>query len=144
MVGLKNGHICTNLTQNGEPQRSSWGTQKKKKVSGQTVGGCVDNTSSLKVCAMHASLFINQSASASSSCFIAVQTQYSTMFDNVEASLPQLVHMNHSNLSWFNLSWFNLQLNHLRNLWDVRLENGRPGCNFRFLCGSSSVEWFSQ
>ena len=31
MVGLKNGHIGKNLTQNGEPQRYSWGTQKKKK-----------------------------------------------------------------------------------------------------------------
>ena len=30
MVGLKNGHIRKNLTQNGEPQRHSWGTQKKK------------------------------------------------------------------------------------------------------------------
>ena len=27
----KNGHIRQNLTQNGEPQRNSWGTQKKKK-----------------------------------------------------------------------------------------------------------------
>ena len=25
-----NGHICRNLTQNGEPQRYSWGRQKKK------------------------------------------------------------------------------------------------------------------
>ena len=31
MVGLKNGHICKNLTENSELQRSSWGTQKKKK-----------------------------------------------------------------------------------------------------------------
>ena len=31
MVGFINGHICKNLTQNGEPQRYSWGTQKKKK-----------------------------------------------------------------------------------------------------------------
>ena len=31
MVGLKNGHIRKNLTQNGETQRYSWGTQKKKK-----------------------------------------------------------------------------------------------------------------
>ena len=31
MVGFKNGHIRKNLTQNGEPQRYSWGTQKKKK-----------------------------------------------------------------------------------------------------------------
>ena len=31
MVGIKNGHICKNLTQNGEPQRCSWGRQKKKK-----------------------------------------------------------------------------------------------------------------
>ena len=31
MVGLKNGHIRKNLTKNGEPQRSSWGTQKKMK-----------------------------------------------------------------------------------------------------------------
>ena len=31
MDGLKNGHIHKNLTQNGEPQRYSWGTQKKKK-----------------------------------------------------------------------------------------------------------------
>ena len=29
MVKLKNSHICKNLTQKGEPQRSSWGTQKK-------------------------------------------------------------------------------------------------------------------
>ena len=30
MVGLKkNGHIRKNLTQSGEPQRYSWGTQKK-------------------------------------------------------------------------------------------------------------------
>ena len=28
---LKNGHIRKNLTQNGEPQRSSLGTQNKKK-----------------------------------------------------------------------------------------------------------------
>ena len=28
-VGLKNGHICKNLTQNGEAQRYSWGMQKK-------------------------------------------------------------------------------------------------------------------
>ena len=31
MVGLRNGHIRKNLTQNGEAQRYSWGTQKKKK-----------------------------------------------------------------------------------------------------------------
>ena len=31
MVGLKNGHIRKNLTQNGKAQRYSWGTQKKKK-----------------------------------------------------------------------------------------------------------------
>ena len=31
MVELKNGHIRKNLTKDGEPQRSSWGTQKKKK-----------------------------------------------------------------------------------------------------------------
>ena len=31
MVGLGNGHIHKNLTKNGEPQRSSWGMQKKKK-----------------------------------------------------------------------------------------------------------------
>ena len=30
MVGLKNSHIHKNLTQIGEPQRSSWGTQKQK------------------------------------------------------------------------------------------------------------------
>ena len=29
----KNGHIRKNLFQNGEPQRSSWGMQKKKKES---------------------------------------------------------------------------------------------------------------
>ena len=29
MAGLKNGHIRKNLT-HGEPQRKSWGTQKKK------------------------------------------------------------------------------------------------------------------
>ena len=28
---IKNGHICKNLTQNGELQRYSWGMQKKKK-----------------------------------------------------------------------------------------------------------------
>ena len=31
MVGLKNGHIHKNLTQNGERQRYSWGGQKKKR-----------------------------------------------------------------------------------------------------------------
>ena len=31
MVGLKNGHIRENVTQNGEPQGYSWGTQKMKK-----------------------------------------------------------------------------------------------------------------
>ena len=31
MVGLKHGHMCKNLTQNGEPQRCSLGTQKRKK-----------------------------------------------------------------------------------------------------------------
>ena len=31
MVRLKNGHVRKNLTQNGEPQRYSWGTQKKKR-----------------------------------------------------------------------------------------------------------------
>ena len=31
MVGLRNGQIRKNLTQNGEPQRYSWGTQKKKR-----------------------------------------------------------------------------------------------------------------
>ena len=31
LVGLKNGHICKNLTQNDESQRHSWGTKKKKK-----------------------------------------------------------------------------------------------------------------
>ena len=31
MVGLKNGYIRKNVTQNGELQRSSWGMQKKKK-----------------------------------------------------------------------------------------------------------------
>ena len=30
MVGLKNGHIRKNLTQSGEPQRYSWGMQKKQ------------------------------------------------------------------------------------------------------------------
>ena len=29
MVGLKNGHIRKNVTQNGEPQRCSWETKKK-------------------------------------------------------------------------------------------------------------------
>ena len=28
---IKNGHIRKNLTRNGEPQRYSWVTQKKKK-----------------------------------------------------------------------------------------------------------------
>ena len=27
---IENGHIRKNLTQNGEPKRYSWGTQKKK------------------------------------------------------------------------------------------------------------------
>ena len=36
MVELENGHICKNLTQNGEPQRYSWGMQKKKKIFGMT------------------------------------------------------------------------------------------------------------
>ena len=31
MFGLQNGHIRKNLTQNGEPQKYNWGTQKKKK-----------------------------------------------------------------------------------------------------------------
>ena len=31
MDGFKNGQIRKNLTQNGEPQRCSWGTQKTKK-----------------------------------------------------------------------------------------------------------------
>ena len=45
MAGLKNGHIRKNLTQSGEPQRYSWGTQKttpppKKKLTlGQPVPG---------------------------------------------------------------------------------------------------------
>ena len=34
MVGLKNGHIHQHLTLNGEPQRYSWGTQKKNKNGG--------------------------------------------------------------------------------------------------------------
>ena len=33
MVGLKNSHIHKHLTQNCEPQRYSWGTQKKKNTS---------------------------------------------------------------------------------------------------------------
>ena len=39
MVALKNGHIRKNLTKNGEPQRYSWGTQKKKekKISAQNL-----------------------------------------------------------------------------------------------------------
>ena len=32
MVGLKNGHIRTNLTQNGGPQRYSWGTRRRRRV----------------------------------------------------------------------------------------------------------------
>ena len=32
VVGLKNGYICKNLTQNGEPQRYSLGEQKNKKM----------------------------------------------------------------------------------------------------------------
>ena len=37
MVGLKNGHMRKYLTQNGEPQRPSWGGQKKKygRMAGQ-------------------------------------------------------------------------------------------------------------
>ena len=31
---IKNGHIGKNLTENGEPQRYSWGMQKKKTDSG--------------------------------------------------------------------------------------------------------------
>ena len=31
MVGFRNGHIRENITQNGEPQRYSWATQRKKK-----------------------------------------------------------------------------------------------------------------
>ena len=31
-IKKKNGHICKNLIQNGEPQRSLWGTQKQKKT----------------------------------------------------------------------------------------------------------------
>ena len=27
---IKNGHLRKNLTQNSEPQRSSWGTKKKR------------------------------------------------------------------------------------------------------------------
>ena len=38
MVGLKNSHIHKNLTHNGEPQRYSWGTQKKKKKRVGDVG----------------------------------------------------------------------------------------------------------
>ena len=30
MVGIESSHRCKSLTQNGEPQISSWGTQKKK------------------------------------------------------------------------------------------------------------------
>ena len=36
VAGFKNGHIGKNLTQNGEPQRSSWGMQKKKKKQADT------------------------------------------------------------------------------------------------------------
>ena len=43
MVGLKNGHIRTNLTQNGEPTRSSWGTQKKKKKKHASIQYLVSN-----------------------------------------------------------------------------------------------------
>ena len=32
MVGLKNGHIRKNLTQDDEPRRYSWGMQKKKSL----------------------------------------------------------------------------------------------------------------
>ena len=32
MAGLRNGHICKNLIQIGEPQKCSWGTQEKKKI----------------------------------------------------------------------------------------------------------------
>ena len=39
MVGLQNSHIRKVLTQNGEPQRSSWGKQKKKK---EKIGSHVD------------------------------------------------------------------------------------------------------
>ena len=30
MVGLKNGHIRKNLTQNGEPQRNSWERRRRR------------------------------------------------------------------------------------------------------------------
>ena len=39
MVGCRNGHICKNLTQSGEPQRYSWGTQKQKKKKELTALG---------------------------------------------------------------------------------------------------------
>ena len=41
MVGLKNGHMRKNLTTNGEPQRSSWETQKKKKKKKKKPSGFV-------------------------------------------------------------------------------------------------------
>ena len=31
MVGLKNSHICTNLTKNDEPQRYSWESRRKRR-----------------------------------------------------------------------------------------------------------------
>ena len=45
MVGLKNGHIRKNLTQNGEPQRYSWGTQKERKNK-HTDSGAINISSS--------------------------------------------------------------------------------------------------
>ena len=31
MIGLRDGHMGKNLTQNGEPQAYSWGTHKEEK-----------------------------------------------------------------------------------------------------------------
>ena len=46
VVGLGNNQICKNLTQNSEPQRSSWQTQKRKKMHFRYSGDvhfCVDS-----------------------------------------------------------------------------------------------------
>ena len=51
MVGLKNEHICKNLTQSGEPQRYSWGTQKRKKKSTRAFYFGLDYFQSVLMCA---------------------------------------------------------------------------------------------
>ena len=55
MVGLKNGHIHTNFTPNGEPQRYSWGTQKKKKKN-CPLSSRLSHSSDLEICTLVAGL----------------------------------------------------------------------------------------